>query len=426
MNRLVVGRLTASPAVAAAAAAGAAVLSLLWFLRKSARRSRPNESVLGLAELTKACELWERELAGARDEERKRRLRKLLWQAYGALDTLYEISGRSRGARNMDHDDGAASACSSDSFMSVSNLEFAHGADYVQEAQSELIGGERIPMTHSPTDITLNLTEELPDIPPIVADERPYESGLARVRQGEVRCRKIRLSVSGCTSDDDFLACVHGIRHAFHMVLSRVDERTWLRSHGQNLLCKLLARAERPSERFATAFGTILDYVTNSLTADGGASILAELENRKVAALSFYDLVLDFTFLDALEDLENPPAALTTAMNAWVPAVVKQKMLVAAVGVVISAKRGRADPQGFMTKYYDVMEEVSPVIAWGLLGSDERLKQSCTVLKDTILAFTGQLFRLTRQAATLGELADSVLEALHRSSDTITRMLNQP
>ena len=52
---------------------------------------------------------------------------------------------------------------------------------------------------------------------------------------------------------------------------------------------------------------TCCQYVSEDVISNGGSKVLADLASRNVTNLSFYDLVLDFTFLDALEDLADPP-----------------------------------------------------------------------------------------------------------------------
>ena len=39
------------------------------------------------------------------------------------------------------------------------------------------------------------------------------------------------------------------------------------------------------------------------------------------------------------------------------------------------------DPYGFMAHFYVVAQYVSPVLAWGFLGTDEELKQVCEYFK---------------------------------------------
>lgn len=39
------------------------------------------------------------------------------------------------------------------------------------------------------------------------------------------------------------------------------------------------------------------------------------------------------------------------------------------------------DPYGFMAHFYVVAQYVSPVLAWGFLGSDDKLKKVCDYFK---------------------------------------------
>jgi len=44
--------------------------------------------------------------------------------------------------------------------------------------------------------------------------------------------------------------------------------------------------------------------------------------------LTFYDVVIDFIFFDAFDDLENPPATLTSVMqNRWLTSGFKEMVI---------------------------------------------------------------------------------------------------
>ena len=49
------------------------------------------------------------------------------------------------------------------------------------------------------------------------------------------------------------------------------------------------------------------------------------------------------------------------------------------------------DPYGFMAHFYVVAQYVSPVLAWGFLGTDEELKQVCEYFKVDIHSFSFSL-----------------------------------
>jgi hypothetical protein len=38
-------------------------------------------------------------------------------------------------------------------------------------------------------------------------------------------------------------------------------------------------------------------------------------------------------------------------------------------------------PDGFMSHFYDISEQMSPLMAWGFLGPDEKLKDICQFFK---------------------------------------------
>jgi len=54
--------------------------------------------------------------------------------------------------------------------------------------------------------------------------------------------------------------------------------------------------------------------------------------------LTFYDVVIDFIFFDAFDDLENPPATLSSVMqNRWLTTGFKE-MVIAVILCIICAK----------------------------------------------------------------------------------------
>ena len=52
---------------------------------------------------------------------------------------------------------------------------------------------------------------------------------------------------------------------------------------------------------------------------------------------------------------------------------------------MLKGKRARlAIANGFISKFYDISEVVSPVLAWGFLGTDDRLRELCYYFKVSI------------------------------------------
>lgn len=108
-----------------------------------------------------------------------------------------------------------------------------------------------------------------------------------------------------------------------------------------------------------------------------------ELATREVCSLNFYDIVLDFILLDAFDDLDNPPSAITAVIqNSWLSQSFKETALGTAVWSVLKAKRRLLKyPDGFITRFYAINEYLVPVLAWGFLGTDPELNKACHFLK---------------------------------------------
>lgn len=108
-----------------------------------------------------------------------------------------------------------------------------------------------------------------------------------------------------------------------------------------------------------------------------------ELATRDVQYMNFYDVALDFILLDAFEDLDEPPSAIVAVIqNRWLSQSFKETALSTAVWSVLKAKRKLLKyPDGFINRFYSISEYLVPVLAWGFLGTDEKLTKSCTYLK---------------------------------------------
>ena len=50
-------------------------------------------------------------------------------------------------------------------------------------------------------------------------------------------------------------------------------------------------------------------------------------------------------------------------------------------GVLKAKMQMLEEPAGFLMHFYHLSEILTPVLAWGFLGSDEALKKACSVFK---------------------------------------------
>lgn len=103
-----------------------------------------------------------------------------------------------------------------------------------------------------------------------------------------------------------------------------------------------------------------------------GEEIIAELKERRVTNVTFYDIVFDFAMMDAFSDLEvcqregslslsqhltqcslqNPPKSVTSVLSKqWLPSSIKEKGIATAVWTVIKTRSRRARTDGFMQQF---------------------------------------------------------------------------
>ncbi|KAF7274823.1 hypothetical protein GWI33_012510 [Rhynchophorus ferrugineus] len=151
-----------------------------------------------------------------------------------------------------------------------------------------------------------------------------------------------------------------------------------------------------------------------------------ELSARGVKALTFYDVVLDYILMDAFEDLETPPSSVMAVIqNRWLSSGFKETALTTAVWSVLKAKRRRLKfPVGFMAHFYTISEQLSPLLAWGFLGSDESLRETCVFFKEQVIGFLCDIFNFQKcRFNTVDNLAADVLINLRVRVQNISQRL---
>lgn len=207
-----------------------------------------------------------------------------------------------------------------------------------------------------------------------------YEMAMSNVVLGRVKYRVSRAELLCCKSEEDFGAKLHVVRLGFDRLLQDTSKKQWFIDEGKALLSNLFKKAEKDCTKLFKAYDELIRFVS---TENNWKNIKDELSTRDVNVMNFYDIALDFILLDAFEDLDNPPSAITSVIqNRWLSQSFKETALSTAVWTVLKAKRKLLKyPDGFITRFYSINEYLAPVLAWGFLGPDEELNRSCTYLK---------------------------------------------
>lgn len=207
-----------------------------------------------------------------------------------------------------------------------------------------------------------------------------YEMAISSVSLGKVKYRVSRTELLACKSEDDFAAKLHVVRLGFDRLLQERNKKEWFIDHGKLMLGALFKKADRDSSKLFEAYDEMINFVS---IESNWKNIRDELATRDVKTINFYDIALDFILLDAFEDLESPPSAITSVIqNRWLSESFKKTTLATAVWSVLKAKRRLLKyPDGFISRFYSINEYLAPVLAWGFLGSEEELNRSCTNLK---------------------------------------------
>lgn len=85
-------------------------------------------------------------------------------------------------------------------------------------------------------------------------------------------------------------------------------------------------------------------------------------------------------------------------------------------------------PTGFMAHFYTISEQLSPLLAWGFLGPDELLKDTCLFFKQQVMEFLIDIFNFQKcKYVTVETLADDVIHNIKsRVNNICERLIVQP
>ncbi|XP_058117296.1 mitoguardin [Anopheles ziemanni] len=252
-----------------------------------------------------------------------------------------------------------------------------------------------------------------------------YSSALEVMDEQQIPYRTLRTDMVGCASDTEYLAKLHCIRLAFQLLFKDPKNSRWVADTGRQILTDLLCLGDKDPKDFLVAYESMLEFLQNQ---GNWIDIEQELESRNVKAMTFYDVVLDFIILDAFRDLDAPPnSVLAVINNRFLSNSFKESALSTAVWSVLKAKKRMLKfPNGFMSHFYCITEQLSPLMAWGFYGPDENLKEVCKYFKEETMSFLCDIYNFQKcRYTTVEELAEDILENMRKRVNNIGVKFNQ-
>jgi len=238
-----------------------------------------------------------------------------------------------------------------------------------------------------------------------------------------VPIRTVRVDLVQCNNEVDFSVKVFCLRRAFKHMLKNPECKEWFVKSGKEMLTNLLKKANYDHMQFLIDYDEMVRYCED---AQNWGFIDEELSRRGVCCMNFYDIILDLMIMDALEDLNNPPSSVQSAINnRWLSTRIKETALSTAIWTVIkSKKRMLQNPDGFYSRFYDLSMHFTPLLAWGFLGPVKELNEICFSFKDNMLGFMKDIFSSTTVSyKSVQTLADDIYRvAKSRKEKLITAL----
>ncbi|CAI5453628.1 unnamed protein product [Caenorhabditis angaria] len=253
-----------------------------------------------------------------------------------------------------------------------------------------------------------------------------YQEGMNAACNGEVKYRKSRAELCKCESETDFAAKLYCIRLALTNTLKDEHKRVWLAKCSRTLLADFIRHTRQDPVKFFNAFDNMLNFVSAEQNHD---QLKEDIEVRGVTEIGFFDVVVDFIILDSFEDLKSPPSAIySVTKNYFMSNSMKYSTLNTVIWSIIKSKRQRLkNPDGFISKFYDISETVMPAITLGFLGTDERLGELCQYFKEQIIQFVLDIFNTQKVCyRSLDEMSEDVWIVMRNRLEAVqTRMSNE-
>ncbi|XP_073833476.1 mitoguardin isoform X2 [Musca autumnalis] len=252
-----------------------------------------------------------------------------------------------------------------------------------------------------------------------------YQTALKQHEESAIPYRTLRTELVHCSNDTEYLAKLHCVRLGFQYLFKDPAIGQWVIDTGRQILTDLLCLGDKDTKEFLVGYEDMINYLQNPNNWD---EIQKELESRNVKAMTFYDICLDFIILDSFRDLDTPPASvIAVVQNRFLSNGFKETALTTAVWSVLKAKKRMLKfPEGFMSHFYVISEQLSPLMAWGFFGPDENLKDICHYFRDQMLGFLADIFSFQKSRyTTLEDFSHDVLDHMKTRVNNISIKFSQ-
>ena len=226
-------------------------------------------------------------------------------------------------------------------------------------------------------------------------------------------------------SKEAFIAKVDCVRKAFPRIFEDDENIEYFVAIGKEIIEILLSHSHQDSSQCLAQLQELLDYVCDESNHE---SMKAEVAVRRIPCINFYDLVIDYIILESFDDSEDPTSRCHVHCKqqmavSWIPRVGSTH---AAVSAVLKIKRNKLTVEnGFFAHFYNLLDHLSPILAWGFLGSDYDLKLKCNLIKETLERLVADYFSFDRVRYTcLKDLCEDIIRVTDDSYDELRRKLD--
>ncbi|KAK0076589.1 hypothetical protein PV325_005115 [Microctonus aethiopoides] len=265
--------------------------------------------------------------------------------------------------------------------------------------------------------------EEFFEYFPHLEQQKLYHAALQQHEDKGIQCRRLHTELVKCGSDVEYVAKVHCLRQAYSKLFTMPGAATWISDIGRQVISDLIVYADKDPEDYLIHYENMMKFLDNP---SNHRIMQEELTSRGVTCINFYDVLIDFILLDAFDEVEKPPSSIKAILqNRWVSESFRKTAVGTAVWSVLVGKRQMLKyNKGFLSHFYSISEQVSPVLVWGFLGPEGSLRSTCQYFRDQIIEFLIDIFNFFKVRYTdIDQLAEDIWREMRIRVENINQRL---